>query len=93
MAVWDDVISESDKEIYRKCGYGGEKGPNFGKKLALLIIDITHDFVGDKPEPILKSIERFPLSCGEKGWEAIYRIASFVTTGSGKGGPRVLQRC
>ena len=87
MAVWDGVITESDKEIYRKCGYGGEKGPNFGRNPALVVIDVTYDFVGDKPEPVLKSIERFPMSCGEKGWKAIHHIASLLTLAREKGVP------
>ena len=81
MDIWDDVIPESDKEVYRKAGYrvdtsAGTK--DFGNKPALLIIDITYGFVGDKPEPISKSQERFPLSCGERGWEAINEITSLL---------------
>ena len=77
MAVWDDVITESDKEIYQRCGYGGRK-ITFSNNPALLIIDVTYAFVGDKPKPVLKSIERFPLSCGENGWKAISQIASLL---------------
>jgi len=77
MAIWDDIITESEKEVYKKAGYSGEK-LDFGKKPALLIIDVTYSFVGDKPEDILKSIERFPLSCGNRGWEAVYQIASLL---------------
>jgi len=78
MAIWDDVIPESDKEIYRRSGYSGAPA-TYGKKSALVIIDVTYDFVGDKPEPILKSQDRYPLSCGEKGWEAIYQMASLLS--------------
>ena len=77
MAIWDDIITESDKEIYRKAGYGVRK-VSLGSNPALVIIDVTYNFVGDKPEPILKSIERFPLSCGENGWKAVYQIASLL---------------
>lgn len=77
MPIWDDVITESDKEIYRKVGYGVRK-VTFGNTPALVIIDVTYDFVGNEPEPILKSIERFPLSCGENGWKAVYQIASLL---------------
>jgi nicotinamidase-related amidase len=50
----------------------------FGNKPAVLIIDVTYAFVGDKPEPISESIKRFPLSCGEVGWRAIDQIASLL---------------
>ncbi len=77
MPIWDDIITESDKEIFIKSGHVGRR-IEFGDKPALVIIDVTYNFVGDKPEPILKSIERFPLSCGENGWNAVYQIASLL---------------
>ncbi len=76
MAIWDDIIPESEKEIYERAGYG--RKITFGNNPALVIVDVTYNFVGDKPEPILKSIERFPLSCGENGWKAVYQIASLL---------------
>ncbi len=81
MPVWDDIITEFDKEVYRKSGHRidsrvGTK--DFSNNVALVIIDVTHAFVGDKSEPILKSIERFPLSCGEHGWQAVNQIASML---------------
>lgn len=77
MAIWDDVITDADKEIYKKAGYGGGRIV-FGNRPALVIVDVTYHFVGDKPEPVLKSIERFPLSCGENGWRAVHQIASLL---------------
>ncbi|MFH1002818.1 MAG: isochorismatase family protein, partial [Chloroflexota bacterium] len=43
-----------------------------------LVIDATYIFLGDRPEPILKSIERFPLSSGESGWQAVHQIAALL---------------
>lgn len=77
MAIWDDVITDEDREIYRKAGYGGGK-INLGQNPALVIIDVTYNFVGDKPEPILKSMERFPLSCGDRGWKAVNHIVPLL---------------
>ncbi|MBI2860701.1 MAG: isochorismatase family protein [Chloroflexi bacterium] len=77
MAVWDDVITEQDKEVYWKSGHGGRRIVP-GDRPALLIIDVTYDFIGNEPEPVLKSIERFPLSCGESGWQAMRQIASLL---------------
>ena len=85
MAIWDDVLTEFDKEVYRKAGYGREA--SLGERPALAVIDVTYDFVGDKPEPILKSIERFPLSCGENGWKAVKQIASLLPLVREKGIP------
>ncbi|MBI2934975.1 MAG: isochorismatase family protein, partial [Chloroflexi bacterium] len=49
-----------------------------GKKPALVIIDVNYNWVGDRPEPILDSIRRFPFSCGEEGWKSVYHIASLL---------------
>lgn len=76
MAIWDDVFSDHDKLVFEKAGFG--RGQEFGKHPALMIIDVIYNFVGDKPEPILKSMERFPLSCGEWGWKSVHQIASLL---------------
>jgi maleamate amidohydrolase len=96
MAAWDDILTERDKEVFAKSGYGKRAG--FGQRPAVLVIDMNYNFVGDKPEPILKSVERFRNSCGEEGWEGVYRIRelldvarkkhlpTFYTTGHEGGG-------
>ena len=73
MAIWDDVLTERDKEIMNQAGYGERIG--LGAHPAILVIDMTYNFVGDRPEPILKSIEKFRQSCGEEGWAAMYKFA------------------
>ena len=60
MAIWDDVLTERDKLVFKKGGFAARIG--FGQKPALVIIDVNYNFVGDKPEPVLESIKRFPLS-------------------------------
>lgn len=77
MAIWDDVITEKDKQIYAASGYG-EGRIGLGQKPALVIIDVTYNFTGDKSEPTLESIKRFPYSCGEVGWQAIHQIGSLL---------------
>jgi len=76
MAIWDDIISEHDKQVFKKAGFARQKG--FGRNPAMAIIDVVYNFVGDKPEPILKSLDRFPLSCGEVGWASVHQIASVL---------------
>jgi nicotinamidase-related amidase len=74
--VWDDILSDLDREIYKEAGYGA-RGQG-GQKPALLIIDVTYEFVGDRPEPILESIKKFPNSCGEVGWQAMEQIRDLL---------------
>jgi nicotinamidase-related amidase len=67
--IWDDVVSDRDREIYRAAGYTKRMGG--GQNPALLVVDITYNFTGDKPEPVLESIKRFSDSCGEAAWESM----------------------
>jgi len=76
MAKWDDVLTPRDKEVFALSGFGKRAG--FGQRPALLIIDVNYNFVGDKPEPILDSVKRFRTSCGEEGWEGVYRIRDLL---------------
>jgi nicotinamidase-related amidase len=83
--LWDDVIPMGEKEVYEKAGYGKKQG--FGEKPAIVIVDMTYNFLGDKPEPILKSIERFHNSCGEWGWERIKNFEKLIEAGRKKNIP------
>jgi maleamate amidohydrolase len=74
--IWDQLVSERDRQIYAAAGYGQRAGG--GRRPALLVVDVTHDFVGDRPEPIMESIKRFSNSCGEAGWEGMARIAELL---------------
>lgn len=76
MRVWDNLITERDKIVFQKGGYGNKL--TLGTRPALLVIDMTIAFFGDEPEPILKSIERFPNSCGEAGWTAVHKIKELL---------------
>lgn len=72
--VWDQFLTERDKVVLETAGYGTRAG--FGKRPALLVIDVTYGFTGDKPEPILESIKRWSNSCGEESWAAVERIGA-----------------
>jgi len=76
MATWDDILTERDKEVFALSGFGKKAG--LGQRPALLIIDVNYNFTGDKLEPILESVKRFRTSCGEEGWQAVYRIRELL---------------
>jgi len=83
--IWDDILPPPDREVYRLAGYGVRGG--HGVRPALLVIDVTHVFVGDRSEPILDSIERFPNSCGEAAWAAIEQISDLLQVCRERGVP------
>ena len=65
--VWEDVIDDEIRQIagnYETC-----KG--FRSRPALLCIDNYNAVFGDRPEPVLASMQRFPSSCGLAAWEAL----------------------
>jgi isochorismate hydrolase len=74
--VWDDYITEQDRKVYELGGFA--KRGQLSPKLAILVIDTVYHSVGDKPEPILESVKKFPASCGEAGWRAIGNIKTLL---------------
>jgi nicotinamidase-related amidase len=74
--VWDRYLTERDKQVFKASGFGAKGG--FGKRPALLVIDVSYGFAGDKPEPILDSIKRWSNSCGAESWDAIAAIKSLA---------------
>ncbi len=77
--IWDDLLTDRDKLVYEISGFG--RRIELGEKPAILVIDVTYEFIGDKPEPILESIKRFPLSCGEVGWQCLNGIKVLLEKG------------
>lgn len=70
--IWDAYLTDRDKQVFKASGFGATGG--FGKRPALLVIDVSYGFAGDKPEPILDSIKRWSNSCGAESWDAIAQI-------------------
>lgn len=85
MAIWDDVLTERDRQVFLKAGWGKRAG--FGKRPAVLVIDVNYNFCGDRPEPILQSIERWRFSCGEEAWEGVAAIRTLLTAAREKNIP------
>src|SRR4030043_2323666 len=77
--IWDDILTDRDKIVYETTGFG--RRAELGTRPAILIIDVSYEFVGDKPKPILESIKKFPLSCGESGWKSVEKIRLLLKRG------------
>ena len=75
--IWADVLGDTDRKVFEAAGWGRRAG--FGRRPALMIVDVNYNFCGDRPEPILTSIERWRYSCGEIAWTgAIPAIARLL---------------
>jgi maleamate amidohydrolase len=85
--IWDDVVTERDRKVYALGGFAKKGG--LGDRPAIVIIDVMYHSVGDKPEPILESVKKYPASCGEEGWKAVFRIRRLIEEARARGVPLI----
>jgi nicotinamidase-related amidase len=83
VAVWDDVLGETDRTVFEAAGWGRRAG--FGQRPVIAVIDVNYNFCGDRAEPILESIRRWRYSCGEVAWTtAIPAISKILAVARAK---------
>ncbi|MDP2728302.1 MAG: isochorismatase family protein [Dehalococcoidia bacterium] len=75
MAIWDDVVPESDKRTFTKAGMGGTMG--VGERLAIVVVDMTYGFTDS----------RFPLGNSEMGQPTTQAIRRLLDSARPKGLP------
>lgn len=83
--IWDRYLTERDRSVFAASGYAQRAG--YGERPAVSVIDVSYNFAGDRPEPILESIKRWPNSCGEASWPAIEIIGVVLAASRSKGLP------
>ena len=83
--IWNQFLTERDRAVFAASGYGARGG--FGKRPALLVIDVNWAFCGAEPEPILESIKTWRNSCGADAWVALDYIKPLIDSAHGKGIP------
>lgn len=83
MSRWNDILTERDKKVFKlygELGCGPKRG--FGKRPAILVIDVNVAFVGDDPnEDILDAMKKHPYASGVEGFESVRCIASLIKLG------------
>jgi nicotinamidase-related amidase len=85
--VWDRFLTERDKQVFAASGYGARAG--YGDRPALLVIDASINFTGERPQPILEMVKTWHNGCGEEGWVAIGHIKRLIAACRGKSVPIV----
>jgi nicotinamidase-related amidase len=75
-SIWEKFLTERDKAAFASSGYAGRAG--FGERPGLMIVDVSYNFCGDKPEPLLESIKKWRNSCGEDAWRSIAVIRKLI---------------
>jgi len=87
MAVrpWTGIVSDEEVRRYEAAGFGRPTG--FGKRPALLIIDVQYRTVGTERRPYWEAIKEYKTSCGEAAWDAVEQIARLVAAFRARGLP------
>src|SRR5258708_1270696 len=83
--AWDPYLTERDRAVFARSGHGQLAG--LGLRPAVLVVDVTYAFIGDRPEPILDSITRWHRSAGEDGWRAAEQIRTLLEAARSAGVP------
>lgn len=73
---WNDFLTDRDRAVFDAAGLGPRGG--FGTRPVVVVVDVTYNFCGDRPEPVLESIARWRNSCGAEAWDAIGHIRMLV---------------
>jgi len=70
--VWEDLLSETDRIVIARGGYGKNSG--LGSRPLLLIVDLQYNYVGEDA-PIAEQIDRWPSGGGSEAWRAVRNVA------------------
>lgn len=83
--IWNKFLTDRDRLVFEQSGFATRIG--FGKRPALIVIDVSIGFCGKVREPILESIKKWRFSCGEDAYDALSYIKRLRDTAHGKGIP------
>jgi nicotinamidase-related amidase len=84
---WEPYLSERDRLHDEQWGKKDLFG--FGKKPALVLIDIYYSVLGLKREPIFESMKTWSSSTGLEGWAAVDKTAELLAVARACGVPVV----
>ncbi|MGH8057111.1 MAG: cysteine hydrolase family protein, partial [Candidatus Entotheonellia bacterium] len=73
--VWDRFLTEQD---HAHLALSKHRRIGFGRKPALLLIDLYRWVFGDQPQPLLEAIQTWPGSCGLAAWQAIPPVQTLL---------------
>lgn len=83
--LWDRFLTERDARVFDVAGFGGQVG--FGRKPALLIVDVNNNFCGPVELPVEESAAKWRSSCGEQAWDAVRCISMLLPAARRAGVP------
>jgi maleamate amidohydrolase len=84
---WKTVVPEYDREIFERAGYH-QRLP-WGRRPALVIVDVVRSFTGSRPQAVLHAIAEYSTSCGATAWETLPRMRRTLDAARAAGIPVV----
>lgn len=84
---WRNVVPARDREILERADFGGRQP--WGRRPALLIVDVVRSFTGSKPQDVLEAIGEYTTSCGTSAWETLPRMRKVLDAARAAGIPVV----
>lgn len=69
--IWDDYLTHQDRAHLARFD---RKPVGFGRRPALVLVDLYRAAFGDAPQPLLEAIREWPSSCGRAAWSALPNI-------------------
>jgi len=73
LAAWDDILTDTDREVIARGGYGKTRG--LGSAPALILIDCQYNHIGSD-RTILEQIGEYPAGGGETAWAAVRNLVN-----------------
>lgn len=87
--IWEDALTETDRIVIEKGGYGKSRG--LGKKPLLVIIDAQHNYIG-ADLPIQEQLTEWPSGGGALAWDGIRQIKKLKEVAKENGIPVLYTR-
>lgn len=87
--VWTKYLTEDDRVVIEKGGYGKSRG--LGQRPMLVVIDAQYNYVGED-RPVGEQLDEWPSGGGAAAWAAIRRIRPLVELARGAGIPVLFTR-
>ena len=84
---WKSVVPERDRLILESADFGGRQP--WGRRPALLIVDVVRSFTGSKPQDVLQAIGEYNTSCGTSAWDTLPRMREVLDAARAAGIPVV----
>jgi maleamate amidohydrolase len=89
---WDQFLTKRDKQHLVASGWQKVEPFGLGDRPAVVVVDDYYSVLGTEREPLLESVQKWPLSCGLEGWAAIDRTVVLLAAARAASAPIVYLR-